>query len=90
MTKTNRRPEITDDRSTRIISAPGGTWQVQRWQGQPNTREVCGAWRSAGCPLSYEDARASVGFRLTEVGTGPRYKRRTPRRLARFLARQRR
>lgn len=88
--KTNRRPEITDSGTARIISAPGGTWQVQRWQGQPNTREACGAWRSAGHPLSYEEARACVGARMTEVGTGPRQKRRMPRRLARFLARQRR
>ena len=88
MTKTNRRPEITDNGSARIISTSGGRWQVQRWIGQqPNTREACNLWRSAGRPLSYEEARAAVGLRLTQVSTGPRQKRRATWH-TRFLARR--
>jgi hypothetical protein len=91
VTKTNRRPEITKDGTARIISAPGGRWQVQRSHPErANTREHCGRWRSAGSPVSYAEARAWVGRELTEVvRTTPRVKRprrffsgpnRTPRR----------
>lgn len=68
MSKTNRRPEITKDGTRRIISAPGGTWQVQCLRlERGNTRDHCGRWRSAGRSVTYAEARSWVGAELTEV-----------------------
>lgn len=45
----------SDDRLARIISAPGGLWQLQHW------RKDLRAWQDAGRPVDLDAARRSLG-----------------------------
>jgi hypothetical protein len=62
MNKHTRTLEISKDFSVRIISAPNGNWQMQRYVKLSETTQ----WLNAGPATDYSKAKAAAGHELRE------------------------
>ena len=62
MNKTSRVMEIAKDNTVRIISAPNGQWQMQRWVKLSETEQ----WLNSGPPVAYTEAKHEAGHELRE------------------------
>jgi hypothetical protein len=62
MIKTTRTLEVSKDNAVRIISAPNGEWQMQRFVKLSETNK----WLNAGPATNYNAAKAEAGHELRE------------------------